>query len=160
LADVPPKTDRAAPRALIIVDHGSRRPDSNRLLEQTVAAFATRFMAEFPIVEPAHMELAEPSIANAYARCVERGASLIICAPFFLGPGRHWTTDIPALLAGAATAHPHTTWHLAPPLGPDDLLLRLLFERATRCLECQLQCERCTANPGSKPTELPPATGL
>ena len=37
-----------------------------------------------PIVEPAHMELAEPSIATAFARCVERGATTVVVFPYFL----------------------------------------------------------------------------
>ena len=45
------------------------------------------------------MEIAEPSIASAYATCVRRGANHIIVCPYFLGPGKHWTSDIPNLTA-------------------------------------------------------------
>ena len=76
---------------IILVDHGSRRGESNQLLEEVAAAFARRFAERYPIVEPAHMELAEPTIAAAYARCVERGAERIVVVPYFLGPGKHWT---------------------------------------------------------------------
>jgi sirohydrochlorin ferrochelatase len=75
------------------------------------------------------MELAEPTIAMAYARCVERGATRIVVCPFFLGPGRHWTHDIPQLTAAAAQTHPGTRYRVAPPLGIDDLLLDLLEQR-------------------------------
>lgn len=43
-----------------------------------------------PIVELAHMEIAEPSIEVAFGRCVEQGATLVAVSPFFLSPGRHW----------------------------------------------------------------------
>lgn len=43
-----------------------------------------------PIVELAHMEISEPSIEVAFARCVEQGATLVAVSPFFLSPGRHW----------------------------------------------------------------------
>lgn len=43
-----------------------------------------------PIVEIAHMEIAEPSIEVAFGRCVEQGATLVAVSPFFLSPGRHW----------------------------------------------------------------------
>src|SRR5687768_8260396 len=59
---------------IIIVDHGSRRDESNRMLEELAGLFAQRFREKYDIVEPAHMELAEPSIATAYAKCVQRGA--------------------------------------------------------------------------------------
>ena len=50
------------------------------------------------------MELAPPTIAEAFGRCVERGATLVVVAPFFLSPGRHWQEDIPALADEAARA--------------------------------------------------------
>src|SRR5947209_2630031 len=61
------------PTAIIIVDHGSRRDQSNRMLEEVAALFAQRFEEKYDIVEPAHLEIAEPSVASAYARCVARG---------------------------------------------------------------------------------------
>jgi sirohydrochlorin ferrochelatase len=116
---------------LIIVDHGSRRAESNQTLERLAELFAARFGQRFSIVEPAHMELAEPTIERAYGRCVGRGASMIICLPWFLADGRHWTRDIPSLLSQAATKHPGTRFQLAEPLGIDDLMLELMFKRAT-----------------------------
>ena len=35
-------------------------------------------------------ELAEPSIKEAFGKCVQQGASRIIVSPYFLSPGRHW----------------------------------------------------------------------
>src|SRR5271168_3657081 len=96
---------------IIIVDHGSRRDESNKMLEEVARLFGERFKQKYDIVEPAHMELAEPSIAQAYAACVKRGATRIVVCPFFLGPGKHWTSDIPRLTAEAAMDHPGTQYH-------------------------------------------------
>lgn len=128
---------------IVIVDHGSRLPDSNKLLEQIASLFSGRFADRYDIVEPAHMELAEPSIATAYDRCVKRGAMRIIVCPFFLGPGKHWTQDIPRLAAEAAAMHPHTTYHVTHPLGVDDLILDLLEKRIRYCVEHQYVCDSC-----------------
>src|SRR5437763_8806767 len=114
---------------IVIVDHGSRREESNQLLEEVAALFAMRFAQRYEIVEPAHMEIAEPSIATAYARCVQRGAQRVIVCPFFLGPGKHWTSDIPRLTAEAAQQHPGTRYHVTMTLGIDDLILELLEKR-------------------------------
>jgi sirohydrochlorin ferrochelatase len=114
---------------IIIVDHGSRMTESNQLLESVAAAFGSRFQTRFPIVEPAHMELAQPSIADAYAKCVQRGATHVTVVPYFLGPGKHWTHDIPALAAAAAVAHPGTTFNVTGSLGLDNALLDLLARR-------------------------------
>src|SRR5687768_1170205 len=43
---------------IIIVDHGSRSSQSNELLHELVVRFSRMFMDPYPIVEPAHMELA------------------------------------------------------------------------------------------------------
>jgi sirohydrochlorin ferrochelatase len=64
------------------------------MLEEVARLFAQRFASTYEIVEPAHMELTEPSIATAYDRCVGRGATRVVVCPFFLGPGKHWTSDI------------------------------------------------------------------
>ena len=128
---------------IIIVDHGSRRDESNRMLERVAEAFAGRFSQRYEIVEPAHMELAEPSIATAYARCVERGATRVVVCPFFLGPGKHWTQDIPSLTAAAAAKFPQTSYHVTQTLGLDDLILELLNKRVDHCVENRFVCEVC-----------------
>jgi sirohydrochlorin ferrochelatase len=128
---------------LIIVDHGSRRDESNQMLEELARLFAARFHEKFTIVEAAHMELSEPSIATAYANCAARGAQRIVVVPFFLGPGKHWTQDIPRLTAEASEKVPHTQYHVAPTLGIDDLILDLLAKRASHCQDHAFSCDIC-----------------
>jgi sirohydrochlorin ferrochelatase len=128
---------------IIIVDHGSRRDESNKMLEQVAALFHQRFAERYEIVEPAHMELAEPSIATAYAKCVDRGAERIVVCPFFLGPGKHWTQDIPRLTADAAMQYPGTKYHITPTLGIDDLILDLLQKRVSHCTGNRFDCDLC-----------------
>lgn len=128
---------------LIIVDHGSRRTESNEMLEELARQFHARFAGKYDIVEPAHMEIAEPSIASAYAACVKRGAGHIVVVPFFLGPGKHWTQDIPQLTADAAAKFPETRYHVAKTLGIDELILELLDKRASECADHGYLCQAC-----------------
>jgi sirohydrochlorin ferrochelatase len=128
---------------IIIVDHGSRRTESNRMLEEVARLFGERFQQTYDVVEAAHMELCEPSIATAYARCVERGATRVVVCPFFLGPGKHWTGDIPRLTAQAAADFPQTRYHVTMPLGIDELILDLLFKRANFCSGHDYLCDSC-----------------
>jgi len=114
---------------IIICDHGSRRAQSNDSLKDVAERFATRFADDCQIVEPAHMELAMPDIATAYAACVARGARHIVVLPLFLARGKHWTRDIPSLTSQAAAAFAGTSYQIAEPLGIDDLLLDLLKKR-------------------------------
>jgi len=132
---------------VVIVDHGSRLDQSNRMLEELSSLFAKRFAAKYDIVEPAHMELAEPSIATAFGKCAERGATRVVICPFFLGPGKHWTQDIPRLTVEAASKYPGVGYHVAPTLGIDDLILDLLDKRAQHCIGCEYDCELCRGTP-------------
>ncbi len=144
-ADTDARTTRAKV-AVIIVDHGSRRVEANESLEAFVRESAD--LLPYPIVEPAHMELAEPSIGSAFDRCVNRGATVVVIAPYFLGPGRHWDEDIPALAQVAAARHPGVRWLVAAPLGPDPQLLAIVDDRVAHCLAHVAgragECAACT----------------
>ncbi len=118
--------------AIILVDHGSRRDASNDLLVEVAAAYRRHCGAQ--IVEPAHMELAEPSIATAFARCIQQGAALVVVMPYFLAPGKHWSEDIPRLAAEAAARHPGVRHVVAPPLGIHPLMMRILDDRIAEAL--------------------------
>jgi sirohydrochlorin ferrochelatase len=125
----------AAETGIIIVDHGSRRAESNDLLLEVAEAY--RRHSGWSIVEPAHMELAEPSIATAFARCVERGAKLVVVFPYFLGPGRHWNEDIPKLAADAALpfADRGVRHCVTEPLGLHPLILDVIDQRISQRLD-------------------------
>jgi hypothetical protein len=45
-------------------------------------------------------------VLPAFGRCVEQGATFIICHPFFLSRGRHVVDDIPTLMEEAASIFP------------------------------------------------------
>lgn len=118
---------------VIVVDHGSRRAESNELLLQVVELFQQH--SGYTIVEPAHMELAEPSIAAAFDRCIERGAEFVVVHPYFLLPGRHWQADIPDLVAAAAEKHPRVPYRITAPLGLHPLMAQIMSARIAAALE-------------------------
>ena len=118
-------------RAIIIVDHGSRVDEANRMLDQ-VADLLGGLTADR--VYPAHMELAEPTIAQAFAAAVRDGADHIFVFPYFLSPGQHGTSDIPALCAEAAADH-EVKYHCGEPIGPAHELAELILRRVESCPE-------------------------
>src|SRR5262245_6208474 len=117
---------------VILVDHGSRREESNALLLDVVRQFAE--LSGMSIVEPAHMELAEPSIATAFGQCVERGATTVVVYPYFLLPGRHWDEDIPRLASAAARQHPGVRYLVTAPFGLHPLMAQVIEQRIAHCL--------------------------
>lgn len=126
------RTNETSKQSVIIVDHGSRRSQSNEMLLQIVQLFQKH--SHYKIVEPAHMELAEPSIATAFDRCVARGARFVVINPYFLLPGRHWSQDIPTLAAAAAQHHPGISHLVTAPLGLHPLMAQVMQSRIDHCL--------------------------
>lgn len=117
---------------VIIVDHGSRRQESNLMLNDFVAMFRARTC--YKIVEPAHMELVEPTIKDAFGKCVQQGASRVIVSPYFLSPGRHWKQDIPALVAEASKEQSNVPYIVTAPLGLHELMVDVMNDRIKYCL--------------------------
>ncbi|HWH14161.1 MAG TPA: CbiX/SirB N-terminal domain-containing protein [Miltoncostaeaceae bacterium] len=141
-------SDHTRTVGLIVVDHGSRRHESNVMLERMAEMIAE--VVPYSIVEPAHMELAEPSIATAFGRCVERGADLVVVSPYFLLPGKHWDQDIPALTAEAASAHPGVPFLVTAPLGLHPLMAQTVSARVAHCLaRVEGEADECEACAGT-----------
>jgi sirohydrochlorin ferrochelatase len=115
-------------RAILLVDHGSQLDAANAVLDEI--AEGVRRRRRDTIVEVAHMELAKPSLAESLARCAARGASEVVVCPYFLGPGRHTSRDIPQLVEDARAAHPKLRVSMAEPLGFDERLVDLVLARA------------------------------
>ena len=112
-------------RAILLVDHGSRRSEANRELESLARELRTR--RPEAIVEVAHLEIAQPSIERGLEACVEAGAVEIAVHPFFLSPGRHTTEDIPRLVEEAARRHPDVDVRITPHLGASANIVDLIL---------------------------------
>jgi sirohydrochlorin ferrochelatase len=114
-------------RAVLIVDHGSRLPEANELLD----AVAARVRERMPdrLVRTAHLDLAAPSIPEAIDACAAEGAGEIVLAPWFLSPGAHTVRDLPRIAQEAAQRHPTVRILCAAPLGFDESLVDVLLER-------------------------------
>ena len=104
------------------------------MLERFVAEFAEQRREAYGIVEPAHMELSEPSIATAFDRCVKRGATRVVVCPYFLAPGKHWHQDIPNLARSAAAKHPAVAFAVTAPIGLHDMIKDVIASRLDYCM--------------------------
>ena len=128
--------------AVLLIDHGSRRAESNDLLHDVAKLFQET--SGYGIVEAAHMELAEPTIDQAFCSAVERGASFVIAFPYFLSPGRHWNQDVPNLVKQASKPFPQVRYLVASPLGIHPLMMRVIEDRVSHCIARNLgEVDRC-----------------
>jgi sirohydrochlorin ferrochelatase len=127
-------------RALLLVDHGSRRSEANAVLEE----LAVRVRARLPdrIVAFAHLDLAEPTVAQAIAACVAKGATEIVVHPYFLAPGNHSKDDIPRLAQAALADHPDVRLRITPALGMHDKLVEVVLERVLEAEAARPGCAR------------------
>jgi sirohydrochlorin ferrochelatase len=116
-------------RSILIIDHGSMRSEANHMLS-CVANLLQQMVGDGVIVRHAHMELAEPSIAQGFADCVNAGATEVIAFPYMLSPGKHVTRDVPRLVAEAATAFPQIAYRVTGAFGVHEKLGELIALRA------------------------------
>ena len=113
-------------RAVLLVDHGSKRAEANELVETLARALLSRVDR---IVKIAHLEAAEPNIAEGIDACVAEGATEITVLPCFLAPGRHTIEHVPAQAAEAAARHRGLVVRVAEPIGTHPLMIEILRER-------------------------------
>jgi sirohydrochlorin ferrochelatase len=118
---------------VILIDHGSRQQEANDMLLEVVGVF--KQSTDIRIVEAAHMELAEPTLAQAFDSCISQGASEIVIHPYFLSPGRHSTQDIPQMAEDAAAAHANIPYTVTEPLGIDPDISNVVLARIRQALE-------------------------
>jgi len=79
-------------RSILLIDHGSVKPEANHMVS-CMANLLQHMVGDGILVRHAHMELAEPSIAEGFADCVRNGATEVIAFPYMLSPGKHVTRE-------------------------------------------------------------------
>ncbi|MFO0694763.1 MAG: CbiX/SirB N-terminal domain-containing protein [Polyangiales bacterium] len=115
-------------RAILVVDHGSRRPEANEQLLEVARLVEAQGGPDL-VVRHAHMELAPPTIAEGFEACVEAGATFVVVHPYMLSPGRHAMEDIPRHVAEAAARFPHVRYVVSAPLGVHPALAEVVLAR-------------------------------
>ena len=113
--------------ALLVMVHGSPRPQSNgdmfAVVEQVRASGA------FDLVNVGFMELNEPPIPDAIDELVSQGATKVVAVPYFLHSGTHVADDLPTLLEEAQQKYPSVEFLMGDYLGHDPILMDVLAAR-------------------------------
>ena len=115
-------------RAILLIDHGSVRPEANHMLS-CAANLLQHMVGDNAIVRYAHMELAEPSIAKGFADCASAGATEVVAFPYMLSPGKHVSRDVPRLVSEAAAAFPNIAFRVTGAFGIHEKLAELIAIR-------------------------------
>jgi sirohydrochlorin ferrochelatase len=116
-------------KAILLIDHGSRRAEANEML-YCMANLVQTMAGPDVIVRPSHMELTEPTVAQGFSSCVAAGATEVIAFPYMLSPGRHSIEHIPEMVAEAAQGHPGVAFSVTSAFGVHEKLAELILDRA------------------------------
>jgi sirohydrochlorin ferrochelatase len=115
-------------KAILLIDHGSKRAEANEMIH-CMANLVQQLAGAEVIVRAAHMELAEPDVAQGFARCVDAGATEVIALPYMVSPGRHSIEHIPEMVASAARAFPGVQFRVTSAFGVHPRIAELVLER-------------------------------
>ncbi|MBX7222548.1 MAG: uroporphyrinogen-III C-methyltransferase [Blastocatellia bacterium] len=133
---------------ILVVGHGSRRPEANRDVQEVARHIALR--GGYQLVEAAFLEIAEPTIFQGFAALVARGATSITVHPYFLSPGRHIRGDVPKDVAEAATHFPGVQYRITEPLAGHAKVVEASLARIKECTEGKRNVAlRSQAQPGT-----------
>lgn len=122
---------------LLIVAHGSRKPESNQEIFELTTRLETRNAGEFDLVRCAFMQFASPTFEAQVEEMIANGAETIVVFPYFIGAGSHVKSDIPALVADALARHPGVTIRVTPHLGRVDGIQNLIMEQVRRFVSAE-----------------------
>ncbi|UXA07540.1 sirohydrochlorin chelatase [Mycobacterium sp. SMC-2] len=109
--------------SLILVAHGTRRPEGVAMVEELAAQASS--LAGRP-VEVAFVDVLGPTPSEVLARATGRPA---IVLPAFLSRGYHVRADLPAHIE--QSGHPNVV--VAPALGPSGHIARIVGDQLVKC---------------------------
>ena len=141
--------DTRAQRGLLLVLHGSPRPEANLPALEIAAKIragagartctpsneAACARTNISYVETAYLECNEPSIPLALDNAAAAGVTHLDVVPYFLHPGRHLVLDIPGHIADSRARNPHMEIAICPPVGETTALTEILLQRALESLQ-------------------------
>ena len=113
--------------AVLYICHGTRIRDGQIGALQFIERCKEK--VNVPIQEACFLELAEPTIEEAFARCIKQGATKIVAVPILLLTAGHAKKDIPEILLSLAEAHPEIEVVYGTPFGVHDKLVDVLMDR-------------------------------
>lgn len=106
---------------IVLFAHGARDPNWARPLERLKRMLAERMPDA--MIEPAFLEHLSPTLEEAAAGLIARGASELSVVPVFIAQGAHLREDLPRRIDEFAKAHPEVPVRIAPPIGEVDTIL-------------------------------------
>ena len=119
-------------KAIILFGHGARDPRWREPFDRLTTLWSAQH-AGTP-VEPAFLEMMQPSLDEAVAALSAQGATQITVVPVFFGQGGHLRNDFPVLLDSCREKFPQITLSTTPAVGEDLAVLQAIIDFGVRAL--------------------------
>ena len=119
-------------KAIILFGHGARDSRWREPFDRLAALWQQQH-PEIP-VELAFLELMQPSLEEAVASLMARGATEIKVVPVFFGQGGHLRNDFPLILSGCQEKYPQIVLSATCAVGEDAAVLQAIIDFGVRAL--------------------------
>jgi sirohydrochlorin cobaltochelatase len=103
-------------KAVLLVGHGSRDPEGNEQVRQTIEELKPQLDSEL-LVETCFLEFERPTIEQGIQTCVEKGATDVFVIPLMLLAAGHSKIHIPAAIDEARQKYPQVSFTYGRPFG-------------------------------------------
>jgi sirohydrochlorin ferrochelatase len=118
--------------ALVALAHGSRDPRSAKTIRALVDE--VRRMRPDLRIEPAFLELSQPSFGTVVDKLVRAGFEEIVVVPLLLSEAYHAKIDVPSVIAAATARHEQLQIRATRVLGLESVFLDVLDRRLRESL--------------------------
>lgn len=112
--------------SLILIAHGSRRPESNAEIQMLTDKLRGRIRDRYDNVACGFLEFAQPTIGAAIDDAVRAGHRNISILPYFLASGNHIMKDVPALIEAKKSEYPDVSIDMKVYIGAASGMIDLL----------------------------------
>ena len=119
-------------KAIILFGHGARDARWREPFDRLTALWREQHVG-VP-VELAFLEMMQPSLEEAVATLVLKGATQVTVVPVFFGQGGHLRNDFPVLLDACREKFPQVTLSATPAVGEDLAVLQAIVDFGARAL--------------------------
>lgn len=140
-------------QGVLFICHGSRRQHScveaNVFMDECKKEFA-----HIPIVEYGFLELAAPTISDAFEKCVKQGVTKLAVIPFLLLKAGHVTYDIPKELVDLQERYPQIQVTYGHPIGVTQKMSQLVLDKVADVESITKDTQVIIVGRGSRMTEV------
>ncbi|QHA36478.1 sirohydrochlorin chelatase [Rossellomorea marisflavi] len=135
-------------KAVLYVCHGSRLKEARDEAVDFITSCKSHVDAE--IQEISFLELAEPSIQEGFAACVEKGATHIAVVPLLLLTAVHAKKDIPEEIDTCMGEYPEIAVSYGRPIGVHDKLIESVILHLNSVVDHVVLIGRGSSDPAVK----------